>query len=72
LCNLYCAMSNQTNIKSYELEKTVLINNDKSENARLYIGKVFENWVECDSFMGEWGRNKGLTLLKIMFIERMK
>ncbi|CAG8820922.1 16999_t:CDS:2, partial [Gigaspora margarita] len=46
LCNLYCAMSDQTNIESYELEETALINNSESENAKLYIGKVFENWDE--------------------------
>ncbi|CAG8769718.1 9818_t:CDS:2 [Gigaspora rosea] len=57
-------MSDQTNIENYELKETALINNGESENARLYIGKVFENWVKCDSFMSEWGRSKGFNVIK--------
>ncbi|CAG8797045.1 16081_t:CDS:1, partial [Gigaspora rosea] len=56
-------MSDQTNIESYELEETALINNGENENAK-YIGKVFENWVECDLFMSEWRRNKGFKVIK--------
>ncbi|CAG8757435.1 22167_t:CDS:2, partial [Gigaspora rosea] len=57
-------MSDQNNIESYELEETALINNGESENARLYTGKVFENWKECDSFMSEWRRSKGFNVIK--------
>ncbi|RIB27510.1 hypothetical protein C2G38_2160356 [Gigaspora rosea] len=51
-------------IESYELEETALINNGESENTRLYIGKVFENWIEYNLFISEWRRSKGFNVIK--------
>ncbi|CAG8793708.1 13469_t:CDS:1, partial [Cetraspora pellucida] len=56
-------MSEQTNLESYEPERTALINSE-SEGARLYTGKVFNNWAECDLFISEWGKSKGFNIVK--------
>ncbi|CAG8692325.1 37731_t:CDS:1 [Gigaspora margarita] len=40
------------------------INSAKSDALVLFSGKVLSNWVICDSFIIEWGKNQGFNVVK--------
>ncbi len=40
------------------------LNKVEGDFVNLYIGKVFSNWSNCESFISNWAKSKGFNIIK--------
>ena len=46
------------------------VNSNTSSTASLFEGKVFTSWNLYDSFLNDWGKNKGFGVIKTESLKR--